>query len=46
MGSESHGISEVSRKYMTQGILIPKIGYGESLNVAIATGIILSQLSK
>jgi RNA methyltransferase, TrmH family len=46
MGSESHGISEVSRKYMTQGILIPKIGFGESLNVAIATGIILSQLSK
>ena len=44
MGSESHGISEISRKYMTQGILIPKIGYGESLNVGIATGILLSQI--
>ena len=46
MGSESHGISELSRKYMTQGILIPKIGYGESLNVGIATGILLSHIVK
>ena len=46
MGSESHGISEMSRKNMTQGILIPKIGYGESLNVGIATGILLSHIVK
>lgn len=46
MGSESHGISEISRKCMTQGILIPKIGYGESLNVGIATGILLSHIVK
>lgn len=44
MGSESHGISDISRHTMTQAILIPKIWYGESLNVGIATGIILSQI--
>ncbi len=44
MGSESHGISDISKKYMTRGILIPKIGYGESLNVSIATGILLSHI--
>ena len=46
MGSESHGISEISQKYMTQGVLIPKLGYWESLNVWIATWIFLSHISQ
>lgn len=46
MGSESHGISEISRTYMTQWVLIPKLGYWESLNVWIATWILLSHISQ
>ena len=46
MGSESHGISKISQKYMTQWVLIPKLGYGESLNVWIASWILLSHISQ
>jgi len=46
MGSESHGISQLSKKYINQRVLIPKIGHGESLNVGIATGTILSHIGK
>lgn len=41
MGSESHGISENIQKYLTQSITIPRMGFAESLNVAVATSIIL-----
>ena len=41
MGSESHGIDENIRKYLTQRITIPRMGFAESLNVAVATSIIL-----
>ena len=42
MGSESHGISENLRALIQKFVLIPKYGETESLNVAMATGIILS----
>ncbi len=41
MGSESHGINEDIEAFVTQMVTIPKMGYAESLNVAVATGIIL-----
>jgi TrmH family RNA methyltransferase len=41
MGSESHGISEDVSKYISNKITIPNFGNAESLNVAMATGIIL-----
>lgn len=44
MGSESHGISETSRKYTSEFISIPQFGKAESLNVGIATGIIANHL--
>ncbi len=43
MGSESHGISEPLMKYITQPITIPSWGGAESLNVAVATGILCSE---
>jgi RNA methyltransferase, TrmH family len=46
MGSESHGIQEELRKQLTHEITIPKHGHAESLNVAIATGVILATLRK
>lgn len=42
MGSESHGISEKIAAILDDRITIPKVGETESLNVAMATGIILS----
>jgi TrmH family RNA methyltransferase len=45
MGSESHGVSsEISEKCTK--ISIPKIGQAESLNVAMATGVICAAYSK
>ena len=41
MGSESHGVSDDLRK-ISQAITIPKFGNAESLNVAMASGIIMS----
>lgn len=41
MGSESHGIAPDLEKYITQKITIPRYGSAESLNVGIATAIIL-----
>lgn len=46
MGSESHGISEELQHHIQKSILIPKFGETESLNVAMATGIILSHYRK
>ena len=45
MGSESHGIPETMISFITDRITIPKIGKAESLNVAIATSIILHQFN-
>lgn len=41
MGSESNGISKNLKKFITNEITIPKYGNAESLNVSMATGIIL-----
>lgn len=41
MGSESHGIDEDIQDYLTQSVTIPRMGFAESLNVAVATSIIL-----
>lgn len=41
MGSESHGINENLSSLITQKITIPRFGNAESLNVSIATAIIL-----
>tara|TARA_R110002050_G_scaffold129000_1_gene250412 strand:+ start:11516 stop:12253 length:738 start_codon:yes stop_codon:yes gene_type:complete len=41
MGSESHGISKEIEIELTQTVTIPRMGFAESLNVAVATGIIL-----
>lgn len=46
MGSESHGISESVSKYITNKITIPNFGNAESLNVAMATGIILDNFKR
>ncbi len=41
MGSESHGISEELRKLITDPIKIPGRGGAESLNVGVATAVVL-----
>ena len=46
MGSESHGISEAVAKVITDKVTIPNFGQGESLNVAMATGIILDNFKR
>ena len=44
IGSEGNGISEAVLPFITNKITIPKIGGAESLNAAVATGIIVSHL--
>jgi len=44
VGNESKGISEELLKKATQKIAIPKYGNAESLNAAVATGIIVAHL--
>ena len=44
MGSESHGISEELLGFVTNKISIKQYGEAESLNVAIATGVLISRL--
>ena len=46
MGNESHGIAPHLERFVTQPITIPKYGQSESLNVAMATGIILDNLKR
>lgn len=46
MGNEGKGISKEIEKLITHKIAIPKIGNGESLNVAVTTGIVLSEFTK
>ncbi|MBI1835771.1 MAG: RNA methyltransferase [Flavobacteriia bacterium] len=43
LGNEGNGISERIQKYITHPITIPRFGLAESLNVSIATGILLSE---
>jgi TrmH family RNA methyltransferase len=46
MGSESHGIRDSVSKYINHPITIPAFGAAESLNVAMATGIILDNIKR
>lgn len=43
MGNEGNGISETIQKLVNQKISIPRFGEAESLNVSIATSILLSE---
>ena len=42
LGNEGNGISEKIKPFITDPITIPRFGKAESLNVSIATGILLS----
>ena len=46
MGSESHGVSEDVKSYANYKIKIPSYGGAESLNVAVATGIICAEFRR
>ncbi|WP_372762958.1 TrmH family RNA methyltransferase [Pseudoalteromonas sp.] len=46
MGSESHGIREACAALVSNKITIPAFGAAESLNVAMATGIILDNFKR
>ncbi|KII79812.1 RNA methyltransferase [Vibrio renipiscarius] len=46
MGSESHGIRAQAATFVTDKITIPAFGGAESLNVAMATGIILDNMRR
>jgi TrmH family RNA methyltransferase len=45
LGNESRGISESLEKLATKRIRIPRYGNAESLNVAVAAGILLSRMA-
>ena len=44
LGSEAHGMNDVLRSYITHNVSIPGFGGMESLNVAVAGGILLHSL--
>lgn len=46
IGNEANGISTAVEKLITQKITIPRIGRAESLNAAIATGIMLDVITQ
>jgi len=46
IGNEGNGISKEIMTYIQHPITIPRIGNGESLNVAVASGILLAQWLK
>ncbi len=46
MGSESHGIHEQFSRAATHRVTIPRFGGAESLNVSVATGILLDSLRR
>lgn len=46
IGSESHGVSRALAALATQHVHIPRKGGGQSLNVAVALGILLAQLTR
>ena len=45
LGGEAHGLSKETRELIDRFISIPKAGIGESLNVAVAGGILLEILT-
>lgn len=46
MGSESHGVSDELIPFITHKVTIPNFGKAESLNVSVATGILLDALRR
>lgn len=46
MGNESNGVGADVEKYVTQRITIPRVGAAESLNVGIATAVILDNMRR
>lgn len=46
MGNESNGISDEIGRYVTHRLTIPRIGDAESLNVGIATAVIMDNLRR
>ncbi len=44
LGSESHGISEQVKPFITKKITIPRVGAAESLNVAVSAAVLLDNL--
>lgn len=46
LGNESNGISAEVEKYITKKITIPRFGQAESLNVGIATAVVLDNLKR
>ena len=46
MGTELSGISDVARELADVQLIIPMSGFSQSLNVSVATGIAVSQLSR
>ena len=46
LGNESNGISAEVEKFITKKITIPRFGHAESLNVGIATAVVLDNLKR
>ncbi len=46
MGNEGNGIREAVKNRITNPVMIPKFGTGESLNVATATAILLNEFAR
>lgn len=46
LGNESNGIGEIVEKFITNKVTIPRFGHAESLNVGIATAIVLDNLMR
>ncbi len=46
MGSESHGVKKELLHFVTQRVTIPRFGNAESLNVSVATGILLDTMRR
>lgn len=46
MGNESNGISEEVGRFVTDKIMIPRFGAAESLNVGIATAVMLDNMRR
>jgi len=44
--NEANGVSKKLMELSDRSLLIPKVGFGESLNVASAAAVIISQISK
>jgi len=46
LGNEAHGVSETARRLADERIVIPQVGFANSLNVAAAAAIILYEAFK